>query len=70
MRGRRMNVQDGETSEMARTLEGGGNTLAADGRVGNERDVDEKKGNEEDQRHMRRLGKAPELRVSRLYDQR
>jgi hypothetical protein len=67
MWGRRPNAQDGEMFEMAPTLEDGGNILATDGRAGNEGNVDEKTGNEEDQRHMLRLGKTPELRVSRHY---
>jgi hypothetical protein len=54
MLGRKKNAQDREIFEMAPTLEDEGNMLATDGRAGNE----------EDQRHMLRLGKTPELRVS------
>jgi hypothetical protein len=57
MSSRKKNAQNGEIFEMAPTLGDGENMLATDGRAGNE----------EDQRHMLRLGKTPELRVSRHY---
>jgi hypothetical protein len=69
MRGRNKNAQNGETFEIASPLEDGGNIPATDGRAGNEGYVDEKKGNEDDQRHMLRLGKTPELRVSGHHHQ-
>ena len=67
MLGQKKNAQNGEMFEMAPTLENEENIQATDGRAGNEGNFDEKTGNEEDQRHMLRLGKTPELRVSRHY---
>jgi len=67
MLGPKKNAQNGEMFEMTPTLEDGGKILATDGRAGNEGNVDGKTGNEEDQRHMLRLGKTPELKVSRHY---
>ena len=57
MLGQKKNAQNGEMFEMAPTLENEENIQATDGRAGNE----------EDQRHMFRLGKTPELRVSRHH---
>lgn len=56
--------QDGQAFEMGPAVEGGGRRCPPDERVEAEEAVDEKAGNKEDQRNMRRVGKEQELKVS------
>lgn len=67
---RQEDAQDQEVFEMASAMEGGEGTRPADSRANKERIVNEKAGNEEDQMHMRRVGKTPVLKVSRQYPRR
>lgn len=64
---RQEGAQGQEVFEMASALEGGEVARSADGRADKEQNVNGKAGNEEDQMHMRRVGKTPELKVSHQY---
>ncbi|KAM0714581.1 hypothetical protein Q7P37_009877 [Cladosporium fusiforme] len=59
---RQERAQGQEVFEMASALEGGGGTRPVYGNGDNKEIVNEKAGNEEDQMHMRRIGKTPVLK--------
>lgn len=61
---RQERAQGQEVFEMASASEGGEGTRPVVGNGDNKEIVNEKAGNEEDQMHMRRIGKTPVLKVS------
>jgi hypothetical protein len=67
MSSRNKDADDGRIIEMAQPLQDGGDILAVNRRADDKGNADERIGNGEDQRHMLRVGKTQELRVSRHY---
>lgn len=63
----REGAQGQEVFELASAMEEIEGTRPTDGRADKERAVNEKTGNEEDQMHMRRLGKPQVLKVGHQY---